>query len=113
MLTIAAILFGAAILIGIAMATIHFRNARLPSMTLAVIHGLLALAGIVALVAAIAHSSHMGLDVAALMVFAIAALGGFILFGIHLSRTPLSSPVIVLHGVVATIAFLCLIGAVL
>ncbi len=111
MLILAAILFGAAILIGIAMATVHFFGNRLPPMSLAAIHGLLALAGIVALIVAITHSGHIGLAVAALLIFAIAALGGFILFGIHLSRTPLSSSIIVLHGIAAVVAFLCLIGA--
>jgi len=108
MLTIAVVLFAAAALGGGTLATLHFRQKGLP-MVLAVGHGLLAAAGLVVLIVAVVGGSTGNLLIASLTLFVIAALGGFALFSFHLRRLRLPTPVVLIHGLVAVIAFVLLL----
>ena len=45
------------------------------------------------------------------MIFIIAALGGFVLFAMHLKRRPLPGGLIVVHGLLAVAAFTILLIA--
>ena len=108
MLTTAVLLFAIAALGGITLATLHFRHKNLP-MPLALIHGLLAAAGLVVLIMAVVGGSTGNLLIASLALFVIAALGGFALFSFHLRRLPLPTPVVFIHGLVAVVAFLLLL----
>jgi hypothetical protein len=108
MLTIAAVLFAVAALGGITLATLHLRHKGLP-MALALGHGLLAAAGLVVLIMAVVGGSTGNLVVASLALFVVAALGGFALFSFHLRRQPLPTPVVLIHGLVAVVAFVLLL----
>jgi len=108
MLTIAAALFAIAALGGITLATLHFRQKGLP-MALAVGHGLLGAAGLVVLIVAVVGGATGNLMIASLALFVIAALGGFALFSFHLRRLRLPTPVVLIHGLVAVVAFLLLL----
>jgi hypothetical protein len=46
---------------------------------------------------------------AALVIFVIAALGGFYLFSFHLRSQVLPSPVVLIHGGAAVLAFVLLL----
>jgi hypothetical protein len=48
----------------------------------------------------------------ALGLFAVAALGGFVLFSFHLRKEQLPTGIIMVHALVAIAAFLILLGAV-
>ena len=78
-------------------------------MVLAVGHGLLAAAGLVVLIVAVVGGSTGNLLIASLTLFVIAALGGFALFSFHLRRLRLPTPVVLIHGLVAVIAFVLLL----
>lgn len=106
MLTWAAILFAIAALGGATLATLHFRG-RTPLPTpLALLHGLLAASGLVLLIAAaLTQPAFGGLGLAALVIFVLAALGGFYLFAHQLRGKPLPSPVVLIHGGAAVLAF--------
>jgi len=108
MLTIAAVLFAVAALGGITLATLHFRKKGLP-MALAIGHGLLAAAGLVVVIVAVVGGSTGSLLIASLALFVIAALGGFALFSFHLRRLPHPTPVVLIHGLVAVVAFVLLL----
>jgi hypothetical protein len=108
MLTIAALLFAVAALGGITLATLHLRHKGLP-MPLALGHGLLAAAGLVVLILAVVGGSAGSMVKVSLALFVLAALGGFLLFSFHLRRKSLPTPVVLIHGLVAVIAFLLLI----
>jgi hypothetical protein len=78
------------------------------SMPLAVIHGILAASGLVALILGLGQIESTGIK-AALGVFVLAAIGGFTLFSFHLRSRPLPVPLVVVHGAVAAIAFVILL----
>jgi glucose uptake protein GlcU len=106
---IAAILFAIAALGGVIMALIRFSGRDYPPVALAVIHGLFAAAGIIALLmTAFAPGVATPIRIA-LLLFILAAIGGFSLVYYHAKRRPLPIPYIVIHGLVAVIAFIILI----
>lgn len=108
MLTTAAVLFAVAALGGITLATLHLRQRGLP-MALAIGHGLLAAAGLVLLIVAVVGGSMGNLLITSLALFVIAALGGFGLLSFHLRRLRLPTPVVLIHGLVAVVAFVLLL----
>jgi hypothetical protein len=111
LITWSAILFAIAALGGVTLATLHFRGRTPLPMPLALLHGLLAASGLVLLIAAaLTQPGFGGLALGALVIFVIAALGGFYLFSHHLRARPLPSPVVLIHGGAAVVAFLLLLG---
>ena len=112
-MSIAAILFAIAALGGAALAIIRFSGKELPPMGLAILHGLVAAAGLVALIISVAGGGVPSQAVVALILFAGAAIGGFVLFSYHLRRQPLPRSYVVIHGLVAAVAFVILLFAVL
>jgi len=111
-MTVAAILFAAAALGGVVMAAMRFGGRELPPMALAVVHGLFAASGLVALVVTVFNSTSSTLALVALIGFLIAALGGFMLFSYHLRRKALPINYVVIHGAGAVISFVILLAAI-
>jgi hypothetical protein len=112
-MTIALVLFGLAALGGLAMATMRFRGAERPPTGLALAHGAAAAAGLIALIVAVTSASVPSLARTALIVFLVAALGGFYLFAQHLQKKALPIPVMVIHAGVAVLGFILLLVAAL
>ncbi|HEY4158112.1 MAG TPA: hypothetical protein VGM29_08440 [Polyangiaceae bacterium] len=113
-MTLPLVLFGIAALGGIVMAIMRFSGKPVPPMPLALLHGALAAIALVLLIMAVANAaggSHTSL--VALVLFLVAALGGFVLFTQHLRKGPLSIPLMVIHAVVAVAGFLTLLVAAL
>ncbi|HWR73901.1 MAG TPA: hypothetical protein VN604_12085 [Nitrospirota bacterium] len=77
-------------------------------MPLAVIHGIFAASGLVALILGLGQIDSTWIK-AALGVFVLAAIGGFTLFSFHLRSRPMPVPLVVAHGAVAVTAFLILL----
>ncbi len=111
-MTIAAILFAIAALGGAVMAAMRFSGRELPPMALAIIHGLFAASGLVALIMAVLGAQSSTVAIIALVGFAIAALGGFMLFSYHLRRQALPINYVVIHGAGAVISFVILLVAI-
>jgi hypothetical protein len=110
MLVWATILFAIAAVGGATLATLHFRGRNPLPMPLAVLHGTLAATALVLLLfAALTQPGFGGLGMAALVIFVIAALGGFYLFSFHLRGQALPSPVVLIHGGAAVLAFVLLL----
>jgi hypothetical protein len=110
MLIWAAVSFAIAALGGATLATLHFRGRKPLPMALALLHGSLAAIGLVLLIiAALTIPTFGGLALAALVIFLIAALGGFYMFSFHLRSLPLPSPVVLIHGAAAVLAFVLLL----
>jgi len=78
-------------------------------MGLAIVHGLVAAAGLVALILVVVGGAGSTQATIALIGFVIAALGGFYLFSFHLRRQALPIPVVIIHGLVAVISFVVLL----
>ena len=110
-MTIALVLFALAALGGVTMAVIRFRGAERPPTALALAHGALAAAGLIALIVAVMGATP-GLGRTALLVLIVAALGGFFLFAMHMQKKALPIPLMVVHALVAVVGFLILIAAV-
>lgn len=109
MLTWATILFALAALGGATLATLHFRGRTPLPMPLALLHGALAATALVLLVLAAMQPGFGGLGMLALVIFVLAALGGFYLFSFQLRGQPLPSPVVLIHGGAAVLAFVLLL----
>ena len=111
MLTWAAIVFAIAALGGVTLATLHFRGRTPPPMPLALLHGVLAASGLALMIgAALTQPGLRGLALASLVIFAVAALGGFYLFSFHVRGRALPSAVVLIHGGAAVVAFLMLLA---
>jgi hypothetical protein len=103
MLRIATLLFAIGAVGGVILATLHLKKKDAP-VPLAIVHGLLAATGLVLLIIAVSQMVPAGLAGAALGVYLVAALGGFVLFARHLQKKTLPPTLIVLHGLLAVSA---------
>jgi hypothetical protein len=112
-MTVAAVLFAIAALGGVVIAVMRFRGKELPPMGLALLHGLIAAAGLVALILVAVGGNVSTQAAIALVGFVIAALGGFLLFSFHLRLHALPKPLVVIHGLVAVVSFMVLIFAII
>src|SRR5215831_20305519 len=108
-MSVALVLFGIAALGGLVMATQRLRGAPQPTLAIALVHGALAAAGLIALIVAVAGGAVPGQARTALIIFIIAALGGFYLFAQHLQKKAIPIPVMVVHALVAVVAFIILL----
>lgn len=110
MLIAALALFALAALLGLTLATLHFQSKKRPG-SLALGHGTLAATGLVLLIIAAVTGSPAPLTWP-LVLFIVAALGGFYLLSFRL-RSPdeerLPSAVVVIHGLIAVTAFVWLL----
>jgi hypothetical protein len=108
--TWAAILLAIAALAGAALATLHFRGRSPLPMSLVLLHGSFAASGLALLVVAAAVQPDFGgLALASLVIFGIAALGGFYLVSRQLRDRALPSAVVLIHGGAAVVALLLLL----
>lgn len=112
-MVIALVLFGLAALGGLYMASVVFRGAERPPTAIALVHGAAAAAGLIALIVAVMGMTDPGHARIALIVFIVAALGGFFLFAQHMQKKALPRNVVVIHGLVAVIGFLILLVSVI
>jgi hypothetical protein len=112
MFTYALILFAIAAVGGLTMAVMHFRGQTPPRVGIAVLHGVLAAAGLVVLLMAVMSPGAPRAVQAALGIFVVAALGGFGLLSFHLRGRPLPNGLVIGHGALAVVAFLILAVAV-
>lgn len=112
-MTLPAVLFALAALGGLVMASMRFKGAPHPPMPLAIVHGLAAAAGLVTLLLVVMGGTVPGIAKASLVVFVIAALGGFVLFATHLQKKALPKPVVLIHGLVAVTGFALLLIAIM
>jgi hypothetical protein len=101
------VLFALAALGGIVMAIMRFRGRPTMPLGLAVVHGLAAAAGLIVLIWAV---FGQGLAAkASLGLFVIAALGGFVMFAFQLRQKAIPIGIMVVHALVAVIAFVLLL----
>ncbi len=102
------ILFALAAVGGVTLAALRLENRSLPP-PLALIHGILAAAGLIALIIIVAMGAKAAAVVAALILFIVAALGGFVLVSFHFRGKVLPVPLMLVHGVVAAAGFVLLV----
>ncbi len=109
-MTVALVLFAIAALGGLTLAVLRLRGRADLPLGLAIVHGLVAAAGLIALIIAIVGATVAGgLSKAALVLFIIAALGGFVLITSHLRTKNVPVPLMLVHAVVAVVAFVLLL----
>ncbi|MEH7083846.1 hypothetical protein V7139_14095 [Neobacillus drentensis] len=112
MLFSSVILFAVAALGGLLLGVLGLRQRDLP-MWLSLIHGVVAAAGLITLILGVVQGSAGLLPIIALILFVIAALGGFVLFSYHLRRKPHPKGLIVTHALATVIAFVLLLIGIL
>lgn len=105
--TIALIIFAVAALGGAFLALRHFTGKTQP-MPVVLLHGLLAATGLACLLYAYFTNGLHGAGTTALVIFFVAALGGFFLFFTNLRGKSLPTPIVLLHAVLALTAFVVL-----
>ena len=111
MLIVAAVLFALAAVVGVTMAYTHFTHAKNPPDGVALFHGVLAGAGLAVLIVGLIQLGATMVTAWSVGLFTVAALGGFILLSYQVRRVRLPSPVVVIHAVVAVVAFVLLLAA--
>lgn len=107
-MTLALVLFALAALGGLFLAYLRMTDKPLP-MPVALVHGGVAAAGLVALLLAVLSGGAPDQAKVALGLFVVAALGGFYLFSHHLRKRQLPLGVVGIHGLVAVVAFVLLL----
>jgi glucose uptake protein GlcU len=112
MFDLAVILIALGAILGLTMAVQHFKGRTPPATPLAILHGLLAGSGVIVLLLGVWDLGFGTAHTWALVLFGIAALGGLYLVSHHMRQRPLPNGVIVIHGLVAVVAFLVLLTAV-
>ncbi len=110
MIYVALILFAIAAVIGISLAIPHAQRKPV-GIGHALWHGLFAAAGLVLLIILLVGKGTAPLSLVSLILFIVAALGGFVLFGLHLRKRALPVPVIVIHALIAVSGFVLLLIA--
>jgi hypothetical protein len=97
---------------GIVMALLRFGGKPHPPSWLAMLHGLLAAAGMTLLAYASATMPVPSLAIIAVVLFAVAALGGVVLnLHFHLNGIPLPIWLVIVHALVAVAGFAALLLA--
>lgn len=109
---VAAVLFALAALGGLYLAVQFFQGRGLPG-SVAVIHGVLAASALVLLLIAVLANDLSGWATAALIVFVVAALGGFALASYHLRGIRHPAALVAGHGLIAVSGFVLLLVAIL
>ncbi len=107
-ITIALICFAIAAILGITFVVKYSSSGSL-STPIALSHGLFGALGLINLIIAAAKGMTSTVGNIALVIFVIAAIGGFILITNHLKKGSLPKPLIAIHAAAAVIAFLLLI----
>ncbi len=107
-LVVSLILFAIAAVLGLTFAANYLKSGKLP-LGLAAAHGLFAASGLVLLIISVIMGETSTLGIVALVIFIIAALGGFILLYNHLTKGKLPRQLIAIHAAAAVIAFLILL----
>ena len=111
MLDTAAVIFAIAALGGVVLA-LHVLREKFAPWALSVVHALLGASGLVVLLLAVSRDMGGSLAVTSLVVFAVAAVGGFFLAFLHTKKQLPPKGVVVLHALLAVVAFGLLLGAV-
>ncbi len=111
MLTYAVIVFAIGALGGLVLASYVLQD-RLAPWALSLLHAALGAIGLLLVIYAAITTGISRAAVAALVILAVAALGGFYLASIHLGNKVAPKPVVVIHAGVAVIGFLTLLGVV-
>lgn len=101
-------LFVLAAVTGFYLAVNHFRSEQL-NVGPVIAHGIFAASGLVVLIVGGIRSGLSGMVLYALILFVVAALGGFVLLTYDLRDRALPTPVVVVHGLLALTAFLLLL----
>lgn len=104
MLSYALILLGLAAVVGLYLAARHLRD-NPPSLSPAVLHGVLAVLGLAVVIWAAMGEGDAGYLPIAICLFVVAALGGLVLFALHAKKKPLPKPLIVVHALAAVAGF--------
>lgn len=106
-------IFAVAAVVGLTMAIAAFQG-NFPPVPSAILHGVLAAAGLVLLIVAVFVKGAAGPALWALGFFLVAALGGFTLaLGFHARRKPLPKGLVAGHALVAVVGFLLLLAGAL
>ena len=113
MLWASIILFAVAAIGGSTLATLRIANRPLP-LWLCLTHGLLTAAALVLFLAALlVNVATTATDVAALLLFLVAIIGGEVMFSLHSSGDPsgdsIPLPLVLGHGLLAAVAFILLL----
>lgn len=104
MLLYAVLLFALAAVGGLYLASRHWQGST-PPIAVALIHGLLAVLGLIIVIKLVMGGGSVGNLPIALGLFVVAAIGGLVLFGLHLKGKPLPKALIGVHALVAVIGF--------
>jgi hypothetical protein len=110
MMKTAAVLLALAAIGGLTMAVIRFRGADRPPASFAMAHGLLAAAALTLLIyCAVAAGVSALAGIAIVLFIIVASVGAWLNLKFHAKLLPLPKTPVVIHGVVAVVAFLLLL----
>jgi hypothetical protein len=107
-LQIAAVLLAVAAVGGVILLALRLRGPN-PPIALAFVHGTVAAAGLVTLAVGVLGAGLGGAAMVALVLFGVAAVGGFGLVTIHMRGKPLPVGLILAHGTIAVAGFVSLL----
>ena len=107
-MTLPVVLFAVAALGGLYLALLRLRGLPFP-MPVSIVHGLVAAAALVALAVQVLSTETNQWVSASLLLFVVAALGGFYAFSLHLRGKTLPIAVLAVHALVAVAGYASLL----
>lgn len=111
MLELAAAVFAITAIGGVLLAFIRFSKNVNPPTLVALTHGSAGGIGLVLLLIGVLQTGEFGYPGLALILFLVAAAGGFYLFTHHMREQLIPSQVVALHGGIAVVAFGALLAS--
>ena len=105
-------LFAATIIIGLFMAYVRFRGEPYPATGMVVLHFIFAAVALASIIIVAANGTNRTSHVTGPMItFSLAAIIGLVmLFGYHQRKKPLPKVLVVIHGLLAIVAFVWLLA---
>ncbi len=105
------IVLGIVVIMGIVLAFGHFLGSRPPLFSVGMIHGIVALIGLIALIITPIFNVRGSAVLTSLTLFVLASLIGFIIFWIRLRRKVLPKVLILVHALFAVMGYVFLVWA--
>lgn len=102
------ILLGVAVVMGIGLAIGHFTGERPPLFAVGLVHGIVAIVGIIALMVSSRGTDATSIQTS-LMIFLAVVVIGIVMFVLRRQRKALPNALIVVHGLLAVVGYVFLL----
>jgi hypothetical protein len=103
------ILLGVAVVMGIGLAIGHFTGERPPLFAVGLVHGIVAIVGVISMIVSISRGADGTAIQTSLVIFLTVVVIGIVMFVLRRQRKALPNALIVVHGLLAVVGYVFLL----